>query len=181
VRSAHVSDDEPPLTDRGFGASESGISESGMSELGVGYGPSESEFLGERPPAAPEPPEQAIETAESHFLEAALADAETWDQIVERYPPDKFQNIAFRSVAGAVHTLRQGGESITRDALAGMLADSDEAIRALQVLQSTENSGARALRDLERILYKQELKQALQSQSLAEVVRAREGGPEQAI
>ena len=129
--------------------------------------------------APPKEISPAVRMAERRFLEAALVEAEMWDRIVAAYPPEKFEDSAFRSVADAVHTLRQGGESVTRDALAGILADSDAAIRALDSLQPVEGAGERASQDLERILHKRKLDQALRAQSLADVVRARGGGLEQ--
>ncbi|MHC4940211.1 MAG: DNA primase [Planctomycetota bacterium] len=118
----------------------------------------------------------AIRRAEQHFLEAALADPTAWDLISARYPAERFQDPQLRIVAGALHTLRQDGESISRSALEGALYESDEAIRVLGTLRTREDSFARAQRDLHELLRKREVASALDEQSLDAVVRARGRG-----
>jgi DNA primase len=126
------------------------------------------------PPADP-----AIRLAERRFLEAALADPEVWDLIRSHYPAERFSDPLLRQVAVAAHTLRQDGESITQDALKGVLYQQDEAVQLVDSLQPREDAADRARRDLQEILLKRELAQALRTQSLAEVVRARGGGVRQ--
>ncbi|MHC4955467.1 MAG: DNA primase [Planctomycetota bacterium] len=120
-----------------------------------------------------EPVPARVRSAEIRFLEATLADPCFWDRIAAAYPVPSFQDPDLRRIAGAVHTLRQGGESITRDALAGMLAESDETSRALQLLQPKEDAVARASQDLDELLRRTRLEEALKTRSLADVVRAR--------
>jgi DNA primase len=139
-----------------------------------GGGPSEEE-----PPEPERRVDPAIRRAEQHFLEAALADPGAWDLISADYPAERFQDPGLRIVAGALHTLRQDGESISRNALEGVLYESDEAIRILGTLQTRADSVVRAQRDLHELLRKRELERALQSRSLADVVRARGGGARQ--
>ena len=116
---------------------------------------------------------QRIRHAETRFLEAVLADPSSWERIAPHYPADSFQHPELRRIAGAVHTLRQGGESITRDSLAGMVAESDETIRALQLLQPKQDAVARAMQDLDHMLRQARLDKAMRTRSLADVVRAR--------
>jgi len=139
-----------------------------------GRGPAEEttqESGPSRSPAIEIPP--AIRRAEIRFLEAVLADPSSWDRIAKEYPADSFQDPDLRRIAGAVHRLRQGGESISLDALAGMLAESDETIRVLQLLQPTQDAVDRAMRDLDHLLRKARLAEAVRTRSLADVVRAR--------
>jgi len=130
----------------------------------------------EAPEAAADP---AIRLAERRFLEAALVDPAAWDLIRSHYPAERFQDPLLRQVAVAAHTLRQDGESITQDALKGVLYRQDDAVRIVDSLQPREDAADRAQRDLQEILRKRDLQQALQTRSLAEVVRARSGGVRQ--
>ncbi len=135
-----------------------------------------SPFRGESTPQAPEPRVEVpkrVRHAEIHFLEAALADPSSWDRISARYPAASFQDPDLCRIAGAVHTLRQGGESINRDALRDMLAESSETLLVLQLLRPSEDVVAHAEMDLEQLLRRAQLDEARQSNSLEAVKRAR--------
>jgi len=136
----------------------------------------DSPFRGDSTSQAAEPRVEVpkrVRHAEIHFLEAALADPSSWDRISARYPAASFQDPDLRRIAGAVHTLRQGGESINRDALRNMLDESSETLRALQLLRPSEDVVAHAEMDLEQLLRRAQLDEARQSNSLEAVKRAR--------
>ena len=54
-----------------------------------------------------------------------------------------------------------------------MVAESDETIRALQLLQPKQDAVARAMQDLEHLLRQARLEEAMRTRSLADVIRAR--------
>ena len=165
-KAAAAAEDSPPLPETG-----------GMPESDEVADAELSPFRGESAPveAAPQPIDvpKRVRHAEIHFLEAVLADPSTWELISAQYPAGSFQDPDLRRIAGAVDTLRQGGESINRDALLGMFTDSNEVIRALQNLDPKEDAAIRAMKDLEQLMRRTQLDQAIKTRSLSEVVRAR--------
>jgi DNA primase len=93
----------------------------------------------ERPPA----PSAWVE-AERHLLRAALEDLPLWDRVEVVYPPERFCDMGLRRVAEAFSDLRRRGESVTRERLLSVVADNDEAVRALQALEPAADARQRA-------------------------------------
>ncbi|MHC4547243.1 MAG: DNA primase [Planctomycetota bacterium] len=129
----------------------------------------------ERPSRAPEGirPPAAWARAEEDFLRAALEDDATWPRIERVYPPSEFRDPDLRAVAEAIGDLRQQGESVTRVALLGVLADRDGGVRALQALEPAEDARERVEQHLARLTDQRRLDTALAKSDLEAVLRAR--------
>ncbi|MFI5402291.1 MAG: DNA primase [Planctomycetota bacterium] len=89
------------------------------------------------------PPPQAWVQAERDFLRAGIEDSELWTRIARCYPPERFRDQGLRFVAEALADLRGRGESVTREGLLSVLADKDEAVRALQALEPADDARLR--------------------------------------
>jgi DNA primase len=121
----------------------------------------------------PAPAELGWVDAERIFLEAVLLDERIWDRVEQLHPPARFRDPALREVAQAVGNLRTHGESVNREALLGALAESELGLRGLQSLDPSEETLARAEKDLNGIRKERLLRSALEKNDLAAVVAAR--------
>jgi DNA primase len=112
--------------------------------------------------------------AERDFLVAALEDSTTWARVEQVYPPAAFKDPGLRELAEAISDLLRRGESLTREALLGVLTDRDGAVRTLQALEPAEDARDRVEQHLARIGRERRLEQALAaSDPLEAVVKAR--------
>ncbi|MCK6459652.1 MAG: DNA primase [Planctomycetes bacterium] len=113
--------------------------------------------------------------AERHVLRAGLEDTGLWDRVEVLYPPERFRDEGLRFVAAAFSDLHRRGESVTREGLLSVLADKDEAIRALQALEPAADARRHAESFLARLAEKERLREA--GTSVEAVVRARKDFP----
>ncbi|MCI0585476.1 MAG: hypothetical protein L0323_01390, partial [Planctomycetes bacterium] len=90
----------------------------------------------------PEAPHAWVQ-AEQDFLRAGIEDGELWTRIERSYPPERFRDGGLRLLARALADLRGRGESVTREGLLSVLADKDEAVRALQALEPAADARQR--------------------------------------
>ncbi len=123
-----------------------------------------------RPEASP-----AWIEAERHVLRAGLEDTALWDRVEVLYPPARFRDEGLRFVAAAFSDLHRRGESVTREGLLSVLADKDEAVRALQALEPAADARHHAESFLARLAEKERLREA--GTSVEAVVRARKDFP----
>lgn len=124
------------------------------------------------------PPSGAWIRAERDFVAAALQDEAVWERIEKINPPEDFRDPDLREVADTIRDLRRQGESVTREALLGRLADQDAAIRAVQALAGLANPDAedvlkRVERDLDQISRRKALASALATNRIQDVLDAR--------
>jgi DNA primase len=115
-----------------------------------------------------------IET-ERHVLRAGLEDTALWDRVEVLYPAERFRDEGLRVVAAAFSDLHRRGESVTREGLLSVLADKDEAVRALQALEPLPDARHHAESFLARLAEKERLREA--GTSVEAVVRARKDFP----
>jgi DNA primase len=129
------------------------------------------------PGATPERPaaSSAWIDAERHVLRAGLEDEALWDRVEVLYPSERFRDEGLRVVAAAFSDLHRRGESVTREGLLSVLADKDEAVRALQALEPLPDARHHAESFLARLAEKERLREA--GTSVEAVVRARKDYP----
>jgi DNA primase len=113
--------------------------------------------------------------AERHVLRATLEDAALWDRVELLYPPDRFRDTGLRLIAAALSDLHRRGESVTREGLLSVLADKDEAVRALQALEPQADARHHAESFLARLAGLDRLQRA--GSDVEAVVRARKDFP----
>jgi len=113
--------------------------------------------------------------AERHVLRATLEDTALWDRVEAVYPPDRFRDTGLRIIATALSDLHRRGESVTREGLLSVLADKDEAVRALQALDPAADARFHAESFLARLAREGRLREA--GTDVAAVVRARQDSP----
>lgn len=109
--------------------------------------------------------------AEGDILAAAVSGLD-WERIEEAHPPGAFQDPDLRRVAEAARNLRRQGESLTREALLGVLADDAAAMAALQRVETDDRSVARAEAHLQVLARARRVREA---KSLADVVKEKGG------
>jgi len=112
---------------------------------------------------------------ERHVLRAGLEDASLWERVEALYPAERFRDEGLRFVAAAFSDLHRRGESVTREGLLSVLADKDEAVRALQALQPAADARQYAEAFLARLAREERLREA--GSSVEAVVRARKDFP----
>jgi hypothetical protein len=113
--------------------------------------------------------------AERHVLRATLEDTEMWARVELWYPPERFRDEGLRVIATALSDLHRRGESVTREGLLSVLADKDEAVRALQALEPCADARRHAESFLARLAREGRLREA--GADVAAVVRARKDSP----
>ncbi|HEX5136022.1 MAG TPA: DNA primase [Planctomycetota bacterium] len=126
-----------------------------------------------------EPGRVAVSTAwidtERHILRAGLEDASLWERVEVLYPAERFRDEGLRFVASAFSDLHRRGESVTREGLLSVLAEKDEAVRALQALEPAADARHHAEAFLARLAREERLREA--GTSVEAVVRARKDFP----
>jgi DNA primase len=130
-------------------------------------------------PAAPTELSVAYVRMERDFAGAALLESGIWERIEQLYPAEGFKVPALREIAVTIRDLRGLGESLTREALLGRLADRDEAVQMVQALPSDDDVLKRVDEDLRHIAKRQRLDAALRTNRIQDVLDARRGKPEE--
>jgi replicative DNA helicase len=120
----------------------------------------------------------AMRRMERDFLGAALLEAAIWERVERVYPPDGFKDPALREIAVTIRDLRGLGESLTREALLGRLADRDEAVQMVQALPSDDDVLTRVDEDLRQIAKRRRLAEALKTNRIQDVLDARRENPD---
>jgi DNA primase len=129
-------------------------------------------------PAPPAELSVAYARMERDFLGAALLETAFWERIERVYPPEGFKEPALREIAVTIRDLRGLGESLTREALLGRLADRDEAVQMVQALPTDDDVLTRVDQDLRQIAKRQRLAAALKTNRIQDVLDARRGNPD---
>jgi len=120
----------------------------------------------------PDTPRAWVE-AERDLLRVGLDDGALWGRVEQVYPPERFRDAGLRMVPIALSGLRQRGESVSREGLLSVLADRDEAVRALQALEPADDARARAEAHLRSIARGEQVRMAVAQNDLEAVIRAR--------
>jgi len=129
------------------------------------------------PGVRPERPDATVAwiEAERHVLRATLEDTRLWERVEVWYPPERFRDAGLRIIAAALSDLHGRGESVTREGLLSVLADKDEAVRALQALEPLADARHHAESFLARLAQEGRVREA--GNDVAAVVRARKDSP----
>lgn len=130
-------------------------------------------------PAQPAELSVAYARMERDFLGAALLDGGIWERIERIYPPEHFKDPDLRQIAVTIRDLRQQGESLTREALLGRLADRDGAVQMVQALPAADDVLTRVDQDLLQIARRKRLAAALETNRIQDVLDARREKPDE--